>query len=500
MEEVAKRVEEKRKKELYEIGKAKLATPQDPTKWKQGMNRVKPPVSKNVNSTYTKEDFIKESQIRSANKEIEKYKNLESKSSESGPVPYYGGAPADAAPVPPAESSVVQYPIEVPSQPLTTQYGYDANGHMIPTQPQPPARPAQAPSGQPPYYPSQPGQPPENLYQYPTYPGYPGFAPQGQAQLPPGFYPPPNPGYNPYETSASTEPESLSRSRSDGMSVSKSRDSIALSLSQSRDSAYKLGRHGYRNPSPGRRHRERSYSSGSSASHHSRRKKSKRRRRRSSSSSSRSTVRNSRSRSPARRYKKRHSRGRSSSSERSRRKSSPMFGESPPRITSKKKKSKDYRPDVTTLPYHQKSVIDFPDKTKRSMVNQPLPMSLINIKQETGAIASASRDALGLRVELDFLNLSTCLIPHFWVIFEVENQLPFSLATQNYQPVDLSLGAAEQEMSIDDIRKILWEDYDPTEAYGKQFLVPVRGYFCRLCQKFYQSALEWLSKFWGRAR
>lgn len=55
------------------------------------------------------------------------------------------------------------------------------------------------------------------------------------------------------------------------------------------------------------------------------------------------------------------------------------------------------------------------------------------------------------------------------------------------KPVDLTLSSTNSEMTIEDMRKVLWEDYDKNTNYAKSFVVPVSGFFCRLCQKFYQN-------------
>lgn len=71
--------------------------------------------------------------------------------------------------------------------------------------------------------------------------------------------------------------------------------------------------------------------------------------------------------------------------------------------------------------------------------------------------------------------------------FHKKTKRKVTSSTETYTPVDLSIKASDTAMPIDEIRKVLWEDYDPTEIYGSKFIIPVQGYFCRLCQKFYQS-------------
>lgn len=46
--------------------------------------------------------------------------------------------------------------------------------------------------------------------------------------------------------------------------------------------------------------------------------------------------------------------------------------------------------------------------------------------------------------------------------------------------------AAEQEMSkISDAEETDTEEYDPNTTYGGGFVVPVSGFMCRLCNKFF---------------
>jgi hypothetical protein len=46
-----------------------------------------------------------------------------------------------------------------------------------------------------------------------------------------------------------------------------------------------------------------------------------------------------------------------------------------------------------------------------------------------------------------------------------------------YKPRDLSVNMEKDiDLPLDQIRKVLWEDYDGSTQYGKNFIVPVRGY------------------------
>ena len=46
-----------------------------------------------------------------------------------------------------------------------------------------------------------------------------------------------------------------------------------------------------------------------------------------------------------------------------------------------------------------------------------------------------------------------------------------------YKPRDLSVDMEKDiDLPLDQIRKVLWEDYDGSTQYGKNFIVPVRGY------------------------
>ena len=46
-----------------------------------------------------------------------------------------------------------------------------------------------------------------------------------------------------------------------------------------------------------------------------------------------------------------------------------------------------------------------------------------------------------------------------------------------YKPRDLSVDMEKDiDLPLDQIRKVLWEDYDGSTQYGKDFIVPVRGY------------------------
>lgn len=72
--------------------------------------------------------------------------------------------------------------------------------------------------------------------------------------------------------------------------------------------------------------------------------------------------------------------------------------------------------------------------------------------------------------------------------FHKNSKRKITSPTETYTPVDLSIKASDTAMPIDEIRKVLWEDYDPTEIYGSKFIVPVRGYFCRLYFENYQAS------------
>ena len=46
-----------------------------------------------------------------------------------------------------------------------------------------------------------------------------------------------------------------------------------------------------------------------------------------------------------------------------------------------------------------------------------------------------------------------------------------------YKPRDLSVNVERDiDLPLDQIRKVLWEDYDSSTLYGQNFVIPVRGY------------------------